>query len=155
MRQKFEVFQIEPFQNNDLRPRQQSGVQLEAGVFGGGPNQKDGAVFHIGQEAILLGLVETVDFIDEQQGSLPVLPPDFSGFEDLAQVWNAGENRGNLHESQIRFMCQQPGDRGLANAGRSPQDQRRQAVRRQHRPQRTLRAKHMRLADDLRQGARA
>src|SRR3546814_11033240 len=49
--------------------RQQRGIELEARVFGGGPDEHDIAMFDMRQERILLGLVETVHLIDEQHGA--------------------------------------------------------------------------------------
>ncbi len=47
-------------------PREQGGVQLETRVLGGGADQRDRAVLHDGQEAVLLGAVEAVDLVDEE-----------------------------------------------------------------------------------------
>ena len=75
-----------------MRAGEEGGVEFEAGVFCRGTYQKNGAIFHIGQEAVLLGFVEAVDFVDEQEGALAILAADFGGFEDFAQVGDAGEN---------------------------------------------------------------
>ena len=68
---------------------------------------------------------------------------------DFLQVGDAGEDRRNLLEMQVGFLRQQPRDRGLAGAGRSPEDQRAERARRQHARQRAIRPEQMVLADDL------
>ncbi len=45
-------------------------VELEGRVLGGGADQHDRAVLDIGQEAVLLGAVEAMDLVDEQQRAL-------------------------------------------------------------------------------------
>ncbi len=80
---------VQSAQDHDLAARQDRGVQLEGRVLGGGPDQDDRAVLHIRKEAILLGAVEAVDLVDEQEGALPHLPALGRGFEDLAQVGDA------------------------------------------------------------------
>ena len=85
-----------------------------------------------GQKGILLGLVEAVDFVDEQQRTAPLLAPDARLFEHLLEIRHAGEDRRDLLEGETRLARQQPRDGGLAGARRPPQDDRRDAARRQH-----------------------
>ena len=49
------------------RARQKRGVELEGRVLGGRADQDDGAVLHDRQEAVLLGAVEAMDLVDEEQ----------------------------------------------------------------------------------------
>ena len=53
----------------DARARDQRADDLEIRVFGGGADQHDRAVFDVGQERILLGLVPAVDLVHEEDGS--------------------------------------------------------------------------------------
>src|SRR5689334_2698585 len=53
-------------------PRQQRRVDRKGWIFGGGPDQRDRAVFHVRQQRVLLRLVEAVDLVDEQQRRLAV-----------------------------------------------------------------------------------
>ena len=64
--------------------------------------------------------------------------------EHLLQVGDAGEDRRDLLEMQVGRLRQQPRHRGLAGAGRAPEDQRAERARRQHARQRAVRAR----ADD-------
>ena len=58
----------ERFQHKHAAPGEQRCDDLERGVFRGGADQGDQAAFHMGEKSVLLGLVETVDFIDEKDG---------------------------------------------------------------------------------------
>ena len=81
--------------------RQQRGVELKGGIFGGGADQHHGAVFHDRQEGILLRAVEPVHLVDEQQRPLAGLAPGTRGIEGLLQVGDAGKYRRQLLEMQF------------------------------------------------------
>jgi hypothetical protein len=106
------------------------------------------------QEPVLLGLVEAVDLVNEQERPLPVRAPVLGRLEDLAQVGHAGEDGAELDEMQVGRFRQKPRDRRLADAGRTPQDQRRQRPGGQHRAERPLGRQHLLLADHLGQRLR-
>ena len=86
----------------------------------------------IGQEAVLLGAIEAVDLVDEQQGALAGLGHLARLGEDLLQVRDTREHRRQRHEAQADGVGEQAGDGGLAGARRPPQDHRRQLARRDH-----------------------
>ncbi len=154
LRQSLQIGERQAFQHQHLRAGQHSGVQFETRVLGGGTDQKDRAILHMRQEPILLRLVETVDFVDKQKRPLPLPPPHLGRVENLSQFRHARENRADLHEMQIGLIRQKPRDGGLANAGRPPEDQRRQRARGQHHRQRRIGAKHFFLPNHLGQRAR-
>ena len=95
---------IEALQHEDLAARQERRVQLERGVLGGRTHQDHGAVLHIGQEAVLLGPVEAVDLVDEEEraaaGQAPLLGP----LEDLAQVGDPREHGREGLEGELRHL---------------------------------------------------
>ena len=140
---------IERFEHQHARARQQRRVQLERRVLGGGADQNDGAVFHHRQETVLLGAVEAMDLVDEQQRALPQFAAAARFLEHFLQVGDAGEDRGNLLEMQVGRLRQQPRHRGLAGAGRAPEHQAAERARRQHAGQRAVGAEQMVLADHL------
>src|SRR5262249_54673150 len=75
--------------------RQERGVDLERGVLGGGADQHDCALLHVGQEGVLLRLVESVDLVDEQHGRPPAARAlGFRVGRDLADLLPAGEHGG-------------------------------------------------------------
>ena len=68
--QRFQGGIVQAAQHQDLAAGEQGAVQREGRVFRGGADQDDGAVLDHGQKAVLLGAVEAVDFVHEQQGDL-------------------------------------------------------------------------------------
>ena len=142
-------------EHQHARPRQQRGVEFERRIFGGGADQHHGAVFHHRQERILLGAVEAMHLVDEQQRALAGLAPGARGVERLLQVGDAGKHRRDLLEMQFGGVRQQPRHRGLAGTRRAPEDQRAQRARRQHPRQRAVGSEDMILPDHVRQRARA
>ena len=87
-------------------PGQERRVDLKGRVFRGGADEYDRAVFHVGENHVLLRLVEPVNLVHEQDGRLPVKGPPFLRSRNrLAEVGHAGRHRRN--RLKVR-----PGDRG-------------------------------------------
>ena len=152
--QQFQRRIVEPAQHQHLAARQQRAVQRERRVLGGGADQRDRAGLHHGQKPVLLGAVEAVDLIDEQQRALPCPPPPRRLVERTLQVGDAGEHRRKLHEMQPRAGGEQPRDGGLAAARRAPEDQRGERPALQHPGERAVGAEQMVLPDHLIERAR-
>ena len=152
--QQFQRRIVEPAQHQHLAARQQRAVQREGRVLGGGADQRDRAGLHHGQKTVLLGAVEAVDLIDEQQRPLPCPPPPRRLVERALEVGDAGEHRRKLHEMQPRAGGEQPGDGGLAAARRPPKDQRGERAALQHPRERAGGAEQMVLPDHFIQRAR-
>ena len=53
----------------DAHPRQERGVDLEVRVLGRRADERDRAVLDVRQEGVLLGLVEAVDLVEEEEAS--------------------------------------------------------------------------------------
>ncbi len=77
---------VQVLEHIDLAAGQQGAVELEGRVLGGRPHQGHGPLLHERQETILLGAVETVDLVDEQQGRPAAGPAGSGGVERLAQI---------------------------------------------------------------------
>ena len=152
--QALEVGGSEAAQHDHLRAAQEGCVQLEARVLGRGADEDDGAVFHVGQEAVLLGLVEAVDLVHEEERALAVGAADAGLLEHAAQVGHAGEDRGDLDEGHVGLVRKQSRDGGLADARRAPEDQRGQAAGGEHRAQRAVGGEDRGLAHDVGEPAR-
>lgn len=58
------------FELEDLRARDEWGVDVEVGVVRGGSDEADGAAFDVGEEDVLLGFIKAMDFVDEEDGGL-------------------------------------------------------------------------------------
>jgi hypothetical protein len=140
---------VEAFEDEDLGAGEEGAVEFEARVLRGGADQGDRAVLDVGQEAVLLGAVEAVDLVDEQQGALPDGAPAAGGGEDLAQVGHAGEGGRHRFEGQVAAVREEAGDGRLPHAGRTPQDGGAEALRRDHATQRGVRGQEVVLPDDL------
>jgi hypothetical protein len=52
--------------------REEGGGDLERGVLRGGADEDNGTVLDEGEDGVLLGLVEAVDLVDEEDGLLHV-----------------------------------------------------------------------------------
>ena len=146
---------VEPLQHVDLAARQQRAVQLERGVLGGRADQRHRSRLHERQEAVLLGAVEAVDLVDEEQRRLASEAASARGLERLLQVRDAREHRRQLLELVACLLGQQPRDRGLARPGRTPEDHRGQPVRVGHAADRAVRPQQVVLPHHLVEALRA
>ena len=141
-------------QPEQRRAAPQRPVDLEEGVLGGGADQREEPVLHVGEEGVLLGAVEAVDLVQEQDRALAPLPQPGAGpLHHLPHLLHAGGDGRHGLERLGRGPGHQPGDGRLPGAGRAPQDARRQPVGLDQRPQRLPRRQQVLLADDLVEGA--
>ena len=76
------------------------------------------------QECILLCLVETVNLVDEDDGSCPVLPRPLGLGHHLLDLFNSGQHGGKLNELRLGHVGDDFRERGLAGAGRAPENKR-------------------------------
>ncbi len=102
LQQLFERRLVEAAEHEDLAAGQQRAVQGEGGVLGGGADEDDRAVLDHGQEAVLLGAVEAVHLVDEQQGALAGVAPAPGVFEGALEVGDAGEHGRERRRSAAR-----------------------------------------------------
>ena len=143
-------------QDQHLCAAEQGGVQRKAGVFGGGADQRDGAALDIGQKAVLLGTVEAVDLVNEQQRATPLQAECALCLgKDAFEVRDPGKYRADGGVAHADAVGQQPGDAGFARARRPPQNRRGQAPRRHHAPDGAFWPGQMFLPDDVGEGGRA
>ena len=147
---------IEPAEDQHLAARQQRGVELEARVLGRRADQRDGAVLDIGQEAVLLGAIEAVDLVHEQQRLLAGTCGRLRASAKIFLRSATPEKTAEIgDEAQPDRVGQQARDARLARPGRSPQDHRGELARRDHAPDRAVRTGQMLLPDDLVERLRA
>ena len=80
----------------DAGAGEERGDDFEGGVLRGGADEDDRAVLDVGQDDILLGLVEAVDLVDEEDGALAVHgAPLPGGLGDATEVGHAGGDGGD------------------------------------------------------------
>ena len=139
---------VKRLEHQDTGARQQRRDELEGRILGRRADQHDGPVSHDRQKGILLGTVEAIDLVDEEQGALADLAPGPRRVEHLLQIGDAGKDRRNLLEMELGRTRKEPRDGGLAGTGRPPEDERAEGARAEHPGERAVRAKEMILADD-------
>ena len=106
----------------DAAAGEERGVDLEGWVFGGGADEADGAAFDIGEEGVLLGLVEAVDLIDEEDGARAEAGGFFGLDHDLLDLLDAGEDGGELDEGGSGGLGDDLGEGSFADARGAPED---------------------------------
>ena len=132
----------------------QRGNDFERRIFRGGADQADVAFLHMRQEGVLLGFVEAMDFIDEHDRARAVLPGALGVGHDLLDFLDAGEHGGELDKLRLGEARDDLRQRGLAGAGRPPEDERADIVALNLRAQRFARADQVLLADKFIERAR-
>jgi len=134
----------------DLRARDERGHDGEEGVVGGGADEQHHALLHVGQQHVLLGLVESVDLVDEEHGALAGVPAAVPGRgEHLAHLGHAAGRGVEPLEPRTRGVRDDVGERRLARARRPVEDHRRQPIGVEHTPKQFPRAEEVALADEL------
>ena len=152
-----DVLFLQSFQHEHARAGEQGRDDLEGRVFRRRADEGEHAVFDVGQEAVLLGLVEAVDLVDEQnRADAPALHA-LRLVHGGAQFLHPVEHRAQRDEVRVRPVRDDARERRLARAGRSPEDKRAQGVFLHGAPQHAARADEVILAQDLieRPGAHA
>ncbi len=113
----------ERYELKDARTGQERAVDFEIRIFSCRADQNDGAVFNVRQERVLLGFVKAVDFVNEQDGALPVQVKTLARlFDDAANVGDARQDGAQGFEMRGGTVGDDGGERGLAGAGGTPQD---------------------------------
>ncbi len=86
----------------DAAAGEERGVDLEGGILRGGADQADGAALDVGEEGVLLGLVEAVNLVDEEDGAGAEVGGLFRLDHDLLDLLDAAEHGGELDEAGLR-----------------------------------------------------
>jgi len=73
----------EGIENVDLGAGEQRGDDFEGWILGGCADENDVAGFDVGEEGILLGFVEAVDFVDKDDGAMAGTRFVFRGGHDF------------------------------------------------------------------------
>ena len=130
-------------------------VDLEIGVLGGRADEDDRAVLDPRQQRVLLGLVEAVDFVHEEDRALAELPAALLRLRDrLPDVGDAGQHRVDGDEVAAGGVGDDARQRRLARARRPVEDDRAELVGLDRPAQQPSRPDDVLLADELVQRAR-
>ena len=142
-----QVGRCQRLQYEHLAPGQQGGIDFKGGVLRGGSDQSDAALLHIGEEGVLLGLVEPVYLVHEAEGAGAVGTVLLRLLHDLFDFLDAAGDGAEIHEARPGAARDDPGQGGLAHAGRPPEYHGRHDVLLQHLPQDLTLSQQMLLAD--------
>ena len=119
------------------------------------PIERHGPVLDVRQEGVLLGLVEAMDLVEEQDRPRSLQGQPFLGLGDRRpDLDDAGHDRGHGREVGADLARQQPREAGLAGPGRSPQQERGEMTAGDAPTERPSLADEVVLADELRRGTR-
>ena len=119
----------------------------------GRADEHDRAVLDVGEQHVLLGLVEAVNLVDEEDG--PHAAQLVAGLiADLADVGDIGDDARAAHEVALGGLGDDFRECGLAAAGRTEENDVREAVRLDHTTQQLALAEDVALADNLLKGPR-
>ena len=112
----------EGYERVDATAGEERGVDLEGGIFGGGADEADGAALDVGEEGVLLGLVEAMDLVDEEDGARAEAGGFLGLDHDLLDLLDAGEDGGELDEGGAGGVGDDLGEGGFADTGWAPED---------------------------------
>ena len=129
-------------------PREQGAVDREVWILSGRADENDGAVFDPRQERVLLGLVEAVDLVDEEDGFAAVQLAQLTGFiNGLANVGDPGQDGVDGNKMGAGGVGDDGRECGFARAGRAVENQGGELVGLNGAPQQAARAENVVLAD--------
>ena len=144
-----DVLRLQGMKQIDPCTREQRIVQREGRILGRGPDKRQGAVFDMRQEGVLLGLVESVHLVDEEQcGALFQIAHRSRRDDRVADLLHAREDGGETEEMGTRDPRDEARERGLTRAGRPPEDHRVELSRLDRPTQRLARRKQVLLTEE-------
>ena len=111
-----EVVPGEGWENDDPHPGQEGAVQLERGVLGRRTDERGGPRLHVRQEDVLLGPVETVDLVDEEERPLPACGEALRVLEDFPDLLHPRYDGGEGEETGLRPGGDDSGECRLAGS---------------------------------------
>ena len=129
---------------------------LKRGVLGRGADQDDQTGFHVMEEGILLGLVEPVNLVDEQDGAFALKLALFFGFlDDFADLFDACQHCREMDEMGLCLTGNDPRQGGFSTSRRPPQDHGKNVIVFDCVAYEAARAGNVNLPEDIRKSRRA
>ena len=120
---------VERLEDEDLRARQQGGVDFKRRVFRRRANQCDIAGFDARKKRILLRLVESVNLVHEDDRPPASTPASIlRGGHDVFDFLDPGQHGAEGKEVRLREIRHHARERGFPGAWRSPEDDRLEQV---------------------------
>ena len=148
--ERADVVARQRLEGEDLASRQERRIDREERVLRRRPDQDDDAFLHIGQEHVLLGPVEAVDLVEEEDGPLAELFEVLAGLgEDFADLLDPGRDRVHRLEAALGVVGDDVRERRLARPRRAVEDQRREPVGQEHPAEKFAFAQEVLLPNEL------
>ena len=141
------------FENVDLGAGEEWRDHFEGGIFCGGTDEEDVAGFDVREEGVLLGFVEAVDFINEDDGAEAGAGFFFGFGHDFFYFLDAAGDGAEGDEFAFGETGDEARERGFAAAGRSPEEHRTEIVGFDLDAERFAGAEELFLADEFVEGA--
>ena len=114
----------ERLQPEDAQPGEEGRVHFEVRVLRRGSDERHRALLDVGEQRILLSLVETVDLVYEQNRLPTVEDQSLASLRhESANLGHAAHHGGDGHQPRARGIRQNSGQAGLAAARGSPEEQ--------------------------------
>src|SRR5215471_19695132 len=104
----FDLVFVKLVQDQNPRPRQQRTDYFERGILSRCPDKDHGAVLDRWEERVLLCLIEAMDLVDEENGSMAALAVKTCFGNRAAQIFDSRENGRERNEPRVRLVRQQP-----------------------------------------------
>ena len=153
---RFDRVLSQRLQDIDPSPRQQRVVELERRILRRRSDEDHRPVLHVGQEGILLTLVETVRLVDEDTLSSPCSARRRFASAMTSRISLTPESTAESERKQALAWAATSLPRVVfSGAGRTPEDHRMGATRLDRSPQRLAGTEDVFLPDELVEGARA
>ncbi len=112
----------ERFEHIDAAAGEQRRDDFKRRILSCRADEADDAALDVGQKGVLLGLVEAVNLVDEEDGAGVHLRGLRGGRHHLLDLLDAAHDGGELDEAGLRGFSNDFGESGFAYAGRTPED---------------------------------
>ena len=112
----------ERLQDINAAAGEERGDDLKGGILGGCADEADGPALDVGEKCILLGLVEAVNFIDEENRTRVHLSGLCGCGHHLLDLLDAAHDGGKFDEVGFGGFGNDFGQRGFAYAGWTPEN---------------------------------
>ena len=145
----------EGIEDVDFGAGEKWGDDFEGRILGGRADEDDVAGFDVGEEGVLLGFVEAMDFVDEDDRAMAGAGFMLGGGHDFLDFLDAGENGAERNEFGAGQARDQARQSGLTTARRSPEKHGAEIVVFDLHAKRFAGAEEFFLADEFVEGTRA
>src|SRR5882672_666112 len=139
----------------NLRAREKRRDDFERRILGGGADKDNVARFDVREKGVLLGFVEAVNFVDEDDGAVAAAGFLFGDGHDFLDFLDARENGAERDKFRTRQARDETRERRFSAARRSPEKHGAEIVVFDLNAQGFARAEKFFLADEFIERARA